>query len=74
MGYGKPFLFTFTGPGTFWARIEPETAPELRRPATKYSLNVTAGYTPFVPQCPIAPRFVIGLKRESKVLVASDTG
>src|SRR5215469_16977500 len=27
-GYGKPFSFTFSGPGTLWARIEPETAPK----------------------------------------------
>src|SRR5262249_50992271 len=39
-GYGKPFLFIFSGPGTLWARIEPETAPKSGRLATTYSLIV----------------------------------
>jgi|SRR6516165_3917463 hypothetical protein len=39
IGCGKPFSCTFSGPGTLWARIEPETAPKSGRPATTYSLN-----------------------------------
>ena len=72
--YGKPVSFTFSGPGTLWARIEPETAPKSRRPATTYSLNADCrSHT----VCSTRPdrahdlRWV--LKRESKVLAASDT-
>ena len=28
-GYGKPFSFTFSGPGTLWALIEPEICSKI---------------------------------------------
>src|SRR5262249_36282900 len=56
----QAFLLTFSGPGTLWARTEPETASELRGPATTCSFTAYRRSNSFVPQDPIAPPLVMG--------------